>query len=150
MLTGDRHQRFWDAYWIDRQATLTARTMTQVLDRIKLEYLCAILPAAGTTLEVGAGSGRLSCLLAMAGYRTVCLDSSNEALQAARINYETIRSEGRFVAGDGGVIPRIRRPRKRFRGFPRIRWPWRFLRSFLCLRRSFLMSCGSMLFIKAY
>lgn len=105
MLTGDPHRRFWDAYWSDRQATLTARTMTQVLDRIKLEYLSSILPASGTTLEVGAGSGRLSCLLAMAGYRTVCLDSSREALQSARTNYESIRSEGRFVAGDGGTLP---------------------------------------------
>jgi SAM-dependent methyltransferase len=105
MLTGDRHRQFWDAYWRDRQASLTARTMTQVLDRIKLEYLSAILPASGATLEVGAGSGRLSCLLAMAGYRTVCLDASREALQSARINYETARSAGRFVVGDGGALP---------------------------------------------
>jgi ubiquinone/menaquinone biosynthesis C-methylase UbiE len=98
-------RRFWDAYWSDRQATLSARTMTQVLDRIKLEYLNAILPGSGTTLEVGAGSGRLSCMLAMAGYRTVCLDSSPEALQAARINYESIRSKGRLVTGDGEALP---------------------------------------------
>lgn len=105
MLTADRQQRFWDVYWSDRQATLGARTMTQVLDRIKLEYLLAILPASGLTLEVGAGSGRLSCLLAMAGYRTVCLDASREALRVARLNYEMIPSEGRFVAGDGAMLP---------------------------------------------
>lgn len=105
MLTTDRQRQFWDSYWSDRRATLAARSMTRVLDRIKLEYLLAILPASGMTLEVGAGAGRLSCLLAMAGYRTVCLDISREALRSARRNYETIRMEGQFVAGDGARLP---------------------------------------------
>jgi SAM-dependent methyltransferase len=102
---GDRQQQFWDTYWGDRQATLAARTMTRVLDRIKWEYLSAILPASGSTLEVGAGSARLSCLLAMAGYRTVCLDSSHEALRSARANYVSICAEGRLVTGDGVALP---------------------------------------------
>lgn len=105
LLMAGADRRFWDTYWSDRQATLETRSMTQVLDRIKLEYLLAILPASGLTLEVGAGSGRLSCLLAMAGYRTVCLDMSYKALCSARLNYETIRSEGRFVAGDAAILP---------------------------------------------
>lgn len=105
MLTENSHRRFWEAYWSGGRATLNARSMTQVLDRIKLEYLSEILPASGATLEVGAGSGRLSCLLAMAGYRTVCLDSSPEAMRSARANYESIRSEGRFITGDGGTLP---------------------------------------------
>jgi SAM-dependent methyltransferase len=104
-LMSDCDRRFWDVYWGDRQATLTARTMTQVLDRIKLGYLRAILPPSGATLEVGAGSGRLSCLLGMAGYRTVCLDYSLEALKAAQVNYATAKTQGRFIVGDGSGLP---------------------------------------------
>lgn len=100
---GDR--RFWDGYWADEPPTLTARTMTAVLDRIKLEYLGPILPPAGRTLEVGSGSARLSCLLAMAGYRTVCLDISMKGLMAARANYSVGRVSGWFVAGDGFRLP---------------------------------------------
>ncbi len=60
--------RSWDEYWAESPPTLNAATMTQILDKIKLEYLRRVLPKAGVTLEVGAGSGRLSCLLAMVGY----------------------------------------------------------------------------------
>lgn len=98
-------RRFWDAYWAGQPATLTARTMTQVLDRIKLEHLEPILPGSGRTLEVGSGSGRLSCLLAMAGYRTVCLDTSLPALAVARANYRAARARGWFVAADAFRLP---------------------------------------------
>ena len=60
-------QQFWDTYWVGQGVTVTAKTMTQILDRIKLEYLRGILPASGRCLEVGAGSGRLSCWLAQGG-----------------------------------------------------------------------------------
>ena len=103
-MAGD-DRRFWDAYWAGQPPTLTARTMTQVLDRIKLEHLQSILPGAGRTLEVGSGSGRLSCLLAMAGYQTVCLDPSVPALEVARANYSAGRVRGLFVAGDGFRLP---------------------------------------------
>lgn len=103
MANDDR--QFWDAYWAGQRSTVTARTMTQVLDRIKLEYLQAILPRAGRTLEVGSGSARLSCFLAMAEYRTVCLDPSVPALDVARANYSTERVHGWFVAGDGFQLP---------------------------------------------
>lgn len=98
-------RRVWDAYWAGQPPTLTARTMTQVLDRIKLEHLRAILPGAGRTLEVGCGSARLSCLLAMEGYRTIGLDPSLAALQAARANYAAGEVRGAFVAGDGFQLP---------------------------------------------
>jgi len=79
--------------------------MTRILDRIKLEYLRAILPGQGHTLEVGAGSGRLSCFLALEGYRTVCLDFSQPALETARMNYATTRVSGGFVVGDAFALP---------------------------------------------
>jgi SAM-dependent methyltransferase len=98
-------QQFWDAYWPQQIPTATARTMTQILDRIKCEYLRAILPGTGDTLEVGAGSGRLSCLLAMEGYHTVCLDFSRPALEAARMNYAAAHVQGWFVNGDAFSLP---------------------------------------------
>ena len=50
-------QQFWQQYWGDHPVTVTAATMTQILDRIKLEYLKALLPRTGRTLEVGLKGG---------------------------------------------------------------------------------------------
>jgi SAM-dependent methyltransferase len=102
----DKHaRRFWDAYWPHQAPTTMARTMTQILDRIKLEYLRRILPPDGRTLEVGSGSGRLSCFLALQGYRTVCLDFSRAALGASRANYAAAQVSGWFVDGDAFTLP---------------------------------------------
>ena len=98
-------QQFWDTYWVGQGVTVTAKTMTQILDRIKLEYLRDILPASGRCLEVGAGSGRLSCWLAQGGYGTVCMDFSPNALKAARLNYGSETVTGGFLAGDGFALP---------------------------------------------
>ena len=98
-------RRFWDSYWVGQRSTLTARTMTQILDRIKLGYLRAILPPAGRILEVGSGSARLSCFLAMEGYQTACFDYSTEALRAARANYAAAQVGGWFAVGDGAKLP---------------------------------------------
>ena len=98
-------REFWNRYWNDQSPTLRARTMTQLLDRIKFDYLRAILPATGRTLEVGCGSARLSSQLAMAGYRTFCLDYSCNALKAGQANYLVARSTGLFVAGDTFRLP---------------------------------------------
>ena len=92
-------QYFWNTYWQGQGSTVSARTMTQILDRIKFDYLRAILPRRGTTLEVGCGSGRLSCWLALAGYQTACLDFSPNALQSARANYAEVHTHGAFLAG---------------------------------------------------
>ncbi len=100
-------REFWDSYWRGQPATLTARAMTQILDRTKVEYLRKILPPEGRTLEVGSGSGRLSCFLAMAGYHTACLDYSLEALRAAKANYSTAEVAGWFVAGEGSRLPAV-------------------------------------------
>ena len=96
---------FWDRYWSEQGPTIAARTMTRVLDAIKLERLRAILPHDAHTLEVGAGSARLSCLLAREGHRTACLDLSLPALGAARANYADAGALGCFVAGDGFRLP---------------------------------------------
>lgn len=97
--------RLWDAAWHGQSPTLTARTMTQLLDRVKLAYLRSILPPSGRTLEVGCGSARLSCFLAMAGYRTACLDLSVPAVRLAVANYAAGGARGVFVVGDGFRLP---------------------------------------------
>lgn len=101
----DRERQFWDGYWSGASPTIEARTMSGLLDRVKLGYLLPLLPPAGRTLEVGAGSGRLSCLLALRGYRTVCLDFAPAALRAARSNYAAAGVPGEFVAGDATRLP---------------------------------------------
>jgi SAM-dependent methyltransferase len=102
---GERTRRTWDAYWSEQIPTVCSRTMTQLLDRIKLEYLEPSLPPAGRLVEVGCGSARLSALLAARGRHTVCVDHSLAALEAARRNYRTVRVAGQFVAADAFRLP---------------------------------------------
>lgn len=101
----ERERAFWDGYWSGASPTIEARTMSGLLDRVKLGYLLPLLPPAGRTLEVGAGSGRLSCFLALRGHRTVCLDFAPAALRAARQNYAAVRTVGEFVTGDATRLP---------------------------------------------
>lgn len=101
----DRGTVFWDRYWEGQAATLAAGSMTQVLDDIKADYLRGILPRDGRTLEVGAGSARLSCLLASGGYETICLDYSAPAIRSGLANYAQARLEGRFLIGEGSRLP---------------------------------------------
>jgi SAM-dependent methyltransferase len=79
--------------------------MSLVLDRIKMEYLHPLLPPSGVTLEVGAGSGRLSCWIGQSGYRTLCVDYAAQALQAAKANYTEKRVRGSLIRGDGFRLP---------------------------------------------
>lgn len=95
----------WDRYWTPQTPTVRSKTMSLVLDRIKMEYLRSMLPPSGLSLEVGAGSGRLSCWMGRSGYRTVCVDYSAQALQAARANYAEEAIAGSLVRGDGFTLP---------------------------------------------
>ncbi len=101
----DGQRDFWNSYWQDQSVTMTARTMTQILDRIKVQYLRDILPPYGNTLEVGCGSGRLSCMLATKGYQTICMDYSQTAMGAAKANYRQADVTGRFIVGEGHRLP---------------------------------------------
>jgi SAM-dependent methyltransferase len=100
-----RARALWDRYWPAQPPTTTAPSMSQIMDHIKLEYLRAVLPGQGRTLEVGCGSGRLSCFLAQQGYHTVCMDFSRPALAAARTNYNTLGIPGHFTVGDAFALP---------------------------------------------
>ena len=76
------------------------------MDQIKMECLLPLLPKfTKRTLEVGAGSGRLSRLLALRGYLTYCLDHSIEALTYARTHYERAGAQGVYVLGRAKHLP---------------------------------------------
>lgn len=101
----DQSRAFWTRYWSEFTPSASAETLTHVLDQMKLEYLQPLLPTRGLTLEVGCGSGRLSCSLALRGYRTVCLDFSLAALTATQRNYSIAGADGLFAAGDAWRLP---------------------------------------------
>jgi len=71
-----------------------------------MEYLLPLLPKfTKRTLEVGAGSGRLSRLLVLRGYLTYCLDYSIEALTYARTHYKRGEAQGIYVLGRAEHLP---------------------------------------------
>ena len=77
-----------------------------LMDQIKMEYLLPLLPRfTKRTLEVGAGSARLSRFLALRGYLTYCLDYSTEALTYARTHYEREEAQGVYVLGRAEHLP---------------------------------------------
>lgn len=99
----------WDKLWwqgtID---TITDRDILYMVDEIKLEYTLPLLRTlAGeiSTLEVGSGSGRLSCFLASKDYQTTCLDYSRNALRVASNNYRLMENEGNFILADAESLP---------------------------------------------
>lgn len=77
-----------------------------LMDQIKTEHLLPLLPKKGKrTLEVGAGSGRLSMFLALKGFETHCLDYSAEALDYAESCFKTVGAKGKFVEGKAEDLP---------------------------------------------
>lgn len=77
-----------------------------LMDQIKMEYLLPLLPKfTKRTLEVGAGSARLSRFLALRGCLTYCLDYSIEALTYARTHYERAGAQGAYVLARAEHLP---------------------------------------------
>lgn len=97
----------WDDHWRrTSRVTNTPKDAFFLMDRIKMEYLLPLLPKFGKrTLEVGAGSGRLSRFLALRSYLTYCLDYSIEALTYARIHYEREGVQGVYVLAGAEHLP---------------------------------------------
>jgi len=99
-------EEFWNRYWRGMDATLSERTISRVMDLAKLRYLEGLLPPGkGRTLEVGAGSARLSCYLAMRGFSTVTLDRAPLAAGQAARNYAQAGVSGHFLTGDAFRLP---------------------------------------------
>jgi ubiquinone/menaquinone biosynthesis C-methylase UbiE len=108
-MTTSRSESFekWKDHW-----KRTARSKNSLkdafylMDRIKMEYLLPLFPKRGKrTLEVGAGSGRLSRFLADVGHDVYCLDYCHEALKYATRCFQEDRSQGKFVEGKAEELP---------------------------------------------
>lgn len=97
----------WDDHWRrTSRVTDTPRDAFFLMDQVKMEYLLPLLPKFGKrTLEVGAGSARLSCFLTLRGYLTYCLDYSIEALTYARTQYEKKGAQGVYVLARAEHLP---------------------------------------------
>lgn len=97
----------WDDHW-ERTSRVTdiPKDAFFLMDEIKMEYLLPLLPKfTKRTLEVGAGSARLSRFLALRGYLTYCLDYSIEALTFARACYEKEGVQGICVLARAEGLP---------------------------------------------
>ena len=97
----------WDDHWRGTsRVTGIVKDAYFLMDQIKMEYLFPLLPKFGKrTLEVGAGSARLSRFLALRGYLTYCMDYSTEALTYARAHYEKEGAKGVYVLARAEHLP---------------------------------------------
>jgi SAM-dependent methyltransferase len=106
----------WDGIWSGVDNTLTRKDTYYLIDETKMEYLRSLLPSTnrflrcekqvkGRILEIGIGSGRLSCFLAAEGYHSVGIDMSDEALRVAGNNFRVAGVTGALVKGDAYSLP---------------------------------------------
>ena len=96
----------WDGVWSGLDNTLTRKDAYHLMDEMKMTYLRPLLPGTkGWILEVGMGSGRLSCFLAAEGYHSVGIDMSEEALRVAGNNFRIAGVIGTLVKGDAYTLP---------------------------------------------
>lgn len=98
-------REFWANHWRKVATTLADRDVYYYMDSVKLGYARSLLDPGSRILEVGAGSGRLSALLASDGHELTCLDYTPEALEAARRNFADAGVPGGFVQGDAFDLP---------------------------------------------
>ncbi len=100
-------KKLWDKQWKRTAASKNNfKDAFFLMDQIKMEYLFPLLPKfTKRTLEVGAGSARLSRFLALRGCLTYCLDYSIEALTYARTHYERGEAQGVYVLGRAEHLP---------------------------------------------
>ncbi|HEB12276.1 MAG TPA: class I SAM-dependent methyltransferase [Actinobacteria bacterium] len=94
----------WDSFWHESD-TVTERDVYSIINEAKFNHLKGLIPSQGVSLEVGAGTAHLSANLAAHGYETTCLDYSEEAIKAAKKNYEHQGLSGKFVQGDAFHLP---------------------------------------------
>lgn len=97
----------WQRFW--KNAARLQRDFINafyLMDRIKLAHLVPLIPEKNSkTLEVGAGSGRVSRFLAALGYNVWCLDYSEEALTYAVRCFQKDKVQGTFVEGKAEELP---------------------------------------------
>jgi len=76
------------------------------IDETKVRYLRPMLPAKGTAVEVGAGSGRLLIRLGLERkYRLIAIDYAPYAIRAVQENYSRAGVEGVAIMADAKSLP---------------------------------------------
>ncbi|MDE3194671.1 MAG: class I SAM-dependent methyltransferase [Chloroflexota bacterium] len=82
------------------------RDIYNFIDETKVRYLRPLLPASGSALEIGAGSGRLLVRLGLERpYRLVALDYAVYSMRAVRENARRAGRDARLVLGDARALP---------------------------------------------
>ena len=105
-MTRRTHTVNWDGVWSGVDNTLISKDAYYLMDEMKMKYLGPLLPVTtGRVLEVGIGSGRISCFLSAKGYHSVGIDLSEDALRVARNNFRIAGVSGTLVKGDAHILP---------------------------------------------
>jgi SAM-dependent methyltransferase len=96
----DRPLRESELYLPDR------RDVFNFIDETKVRHLRPMLPAGGTVVEVGAGSGRLLIRLGLERpYKLVAVDYAPYAIRAVRENLKRAGLEGETLKADAKQLP---------------------------------------------
>lgn len=91
----DEYSRYYDLLYAEKDYPAEAR---YVLDRLRRRS-----PGVSRIVEFGSGTGRHGRLLADAGCSVVGLERSRTMVEAANLEGEYVRGEGRFRCGEGDV-----------------------------------------------
>ena len=104
---GEGDPQAWDRPLRESELYLPERKdVFNFIDETKIAYLRPLLPATGTAVEVGAGSGRLLIRLGLERpYRLVALDYAPYAVRAVRENLRRARRAGHVLFGDARTLP---------------------------------------------
>ena len=82
------------------------RDVFNFIDETKVRHLRPMLPASGTAVEVGAGSGRLLIRLGLERpYRLVAVDYAPYAIRAVRENLTRAGLQGEALMADATKLP---------------------------------------------
>jgi SAM-dependent methyltransferase len=96
----DRPLRETELYFPDR------KDVFNFIDETKVEHLRPLLPASGTAVEVGAGSGRLLIRLGLERpYKLIAVDYAPYAIRAVSENLKRAGLEGEAIMADAQKLP---------------------------------------------
>lgn len=105
-MSSDKWDYTWEFHYKKIANTLKEKNIQILFDERNVRYFEEYVGTNhGLTLEVGAGSSRVSALLAKRGFQTYCLDFSDSALKLAMNNYHFLNAKGWFIKGDAFQLP---------------------------------------------
>jgi len=102
-------QQKWDAYYADLPSQPSDPALQAFYGRFAESVSC-LLPAGGTVLEAGCGSGLHSLSIARLGHRTTLMDFSEAALAHARRLFDGEGVAATFEIGDVLATPTADKP----------------------------------------